>query len=403
MAIVIYLLSLHFLPQNLGQHISPLFIEIQALVGYIHLREKGIFFNIMASTSDKESQKKMIGELLRTADKFIKSAEWNKALEEVHKALAIEPNNMYAMAYKDRINVSIAEEKKKAEEEKVKKLAEEKKPSEKLPEPVKEKSDESDKKEKSKEKPAEKSGTDEKKETEPKVVVKEDPAQKGKDDSALRLESLRQEFTATQAKLQRDVAQLTMQVKEKEAAEKSLTSQISSLQQELTAAKQQAAKISEKEVEALKKEIEHLKARQQKDGERAKEFAQAESLAQVATLQKDIERLQKSVVNATPEKFGEELLKQLFVKAWADGTISNDERKLLEVVKESAKLSDAVFSEIESSSKSETYMSALRMVWGDGIVSTEESDFLATLREKLGIPAEMHFKLENQVRKELKK
>jgi len=41
------------------------------------------------------------------------SSDWNKALEEVDKALAIEPNNMYAMAYKDRINVSLTEEKKK--------------------------------------------------------------------------------------------------------------------------------------------------------------------------------------------------------------------------------------------------------------------------------------------------
>ena len=85
----------------------------------------------MAQIPDKESQKKMIGELLRNADRFIKAAEWNKAFEEVNKALAIEPNNMYAMAYKDRINVSLAEEKKKAEEEKVKKLSDDKKGGEK--------------------------------------------------------------------------------------------------------------------------------------------------------------------------------------------------------------------------------------------------------------------------------
>ena len=85
----------------------------------------------MSIGTDKDSQKKMIGELLKAADRFIKSSEWSKALDEVGKALAIEPNNMYAMAYKDRINVSIAEEKKKAEEDKVKKLAEEKKGAEK--------------------------------------------------------------------------------------------------------------------------------------------------------------------------------------------------------------------------------------------------------------------------------
>ena len=85
----------------------------------------------MVIGEDKDSQKKMIGELLKAADRYIKSAEWAKALDEVGKALAIEPNNMYAMAYKDRINVSLSEEKKKSEEEKVKKLAEEKKVTEK--------------------------------------------------------------------------------------------------------------------------------------------------------------------------------------------------------------------------------------------------------------------------------
>ena len=92
--------------------------------------------------ADKETQKKQIGEFLKSADKSIKNAQWTKALEEVNKALAIEPNNMYAMAYKDRINVSIENEKKKAEEEKIKKLAEDKKNSEKSADQVKESSPE---------------------------------------------------------------------------------------------------------------------------------------------------------------------------------------------------------------------------------------------------------------------
>ena len=76
----------------------------------------------MAATHDKESQKKQIGELLKNADRLIKNSDWFKALEEVNKALGVEPNNMYALAYKDRINVSIAEEKKKQNEEKVKNI-----------------------------------------------------------------------------------------------------------------------------------------------------------------------------------------------------------------------------------------------------------------------------------------
>src|SRR3990172_9367661 len=100
----------------------------------------------MAAAHDKESQKKQIGELLKNADRLIKNSDWAKALEEVTKALGIEPNNMYALAYKDRINVSIAEEKKKHEEEKVKKLTEEKKSGEKAAEAAKAESAKEEKK-----------------------------------------------------------------------------------------------------------------------------------------------------------------------------------------------------------------------------------------------------------------
>jgi hypothetical protein len=47
-------------------------------------------------------------------------------------------------------------------------------------------------------------------------------------------------------------------------------------------------------------------------------------------------------------------------------------------------------------------VNALRKIWADGSINPEESDYLTSLREKLGIPADEHFKLEAQVRKEIK-
>ncbi len=356
----------------------------------------------MAIGADKDSQKKMIGELLKAADRYIKSAEWSKALDEVGKALAIEPNNMYAMAYKDRINVFINEEKKKAEEEKVKKLAEDKKSGgDKPDEPAKPESPKS-------ETLAPEPVKEEKKIEPPKQETKVPaPPQAAKDDSSARIESLRQEFSNTQAKLQREVAQLTMQVKEaqalKEATEKNLNGQIVSLQQELSAAKQSTGKTNDNEVDALKKEVETLKAKHQKEIDSAKEIAKAEMLTQVAVLQKELEAVTKAAEGTSLKKQGELILKNMFNKAWQDGTISNDERALLLVLKGAIEISDGKFSEIEGVTKHEAYINALRTVWTDESITPDESDFLTSLREKLGIPADEHFKLEIQIRKEVKK
>jgi hypothetical protein len=345
----------------------------------------------MAIGTEKDSQKKMIGELLKAADRHIKSAEWTKALDEVGKALAIEPNNMYAMAYKDRINVSINEEKKKADDEKIKKLAEEKKAEVKPAEP-----------------PAEEKKPDPPKPEVPKQETKPTaPATPVKDDSTARVESLRQEFAATQAKLQREVAQLTMQLKEsqalKEATEKNLNGQIIVLQQEVSAAKQNADKSDNKELEAVKKEFEALKAKQHKDIESAKEIARAEMLTQVAVLQKELEEAKKTAEGTSLQKQGEMILKNMFHKAWQDGTISNDERALMLLLKGTIEMTESKFGEMETASKNDAYINALRAVWSDGVVTPEESDFLTSLREKLSIPADEHFRLESQIRKEVKK
>ena len=45
-----------------------------------------------ALTQDRETQKKIISEYLKAADRYIKTAEFSKALDEVKKALGVEPN-----------------------------------------------------------------------------------------------------------------------------------------------------------------------------------------------------------------------------------------------------------------------------------------------------------------------
>ncbi len=354
----------------------------------------------MTIGADKDSQKKMIGELLKAADRHIKTAEWTKALDEVGKALAIEPNNMYAMAYKDRINVSIADEKKKAEEEKVKKLAEEKKNAEKPAEPPKEEPKPEPVKPAEVPKAEEKKPEPAKAEIKPAAPALPAAAPAPKEDSTARVESLRQEFATIQAKLQREVAQLTMQVKEaqalKEAIEKNLNAQIVSLTQELTMAKKSGGAADAKEMDALKE-------KHRKEIESAKEITKAEMLTQIAVLQKELEATKKTFTEGSLQRQGETILITMFHKAWQDGMITHDERALLLLLKGAIEMTEEKFGELEEGTKNEAYLNALRSVWSDGVVTPEESDFLTSLREKLSIPADEHFKLEGQVRKELKK
>ena len=76
--------------------------------------------------TSREEKKKIIGDLLKAADRYIQSAEYTDAMGEVNKALAVEPDNMYALAYNQRIKAALAARKKKDDEDRVKKLSEEK-------------------------------------------------------------------------------------------------------------------------------------------------------------------------------------------------------------------------------------------------------------------------------------
>jgi hypothetical protein len=84
----------------------------------------------------REDKKKFIGDLLKSADRYIKAAEYTDAMVEVNKALAVEPGNMYALAYNQRIKAALEERKKKEEADRVRKLSEEKNGAAKAAEPA---------------------------------------------------------------------------------------------------------------------------------------------------------------------------------------------------------------------------------------------------------------------------
>lgn len=304
-----------------------------------------------AVTQDREAQKKIISEYLKAADRYIKSFEFPKALDEVKKALGVEPNNMYAMAYNERIKVAMEAARKKEEEEHLKKQTEEQKkaplaapkPAETAPRAA----NAPDAKPQSA--PAQQSlptpavqlpGDD------MIAKIKKEATEAAEKKTDARIELLKQEFTASQQKFQEDIVRLTSQAKEALAKKEEAEKKFSLLQ-----------------------------------SQPAKEGA--------------------SVQGGTFRDQAKSLLAKLFQKAWDDGVISQDERGLLTIVKNEGGFSDQEFANIENESSGSSYIARLREVWKDGLVTPEEAEALEALRMTMHISAEEHFRLEAQVRKEM--
>ncbi|MBA4312413.1 MAG: hypothetical protein C0417_07265 [Chlorobiaceae bacterium] len=55
------------------------------------------------NTKDESAKKRQASDLLKNADKLLKSEDYRGALQEIDKALELDPGNFYARAYKDRI------------------------------------------------------------------------------------------------------------------------------------------------------------------------------------------------------------------------------------------------------------------------------------------------------------
>ena len=301
-----------------------------------------------AIAQDRESQKKIISEYLKAADRFIKSSEFPKALDEVNKALGVEPNNMYALAYNERVKVALEASRKNEEEERLKKQAEEQKKSatptprppetaaraanapDARPQPVQAQAPQPPP-------PAQLPGDD------MLAKIKKESLESAEKKADARLEVLKQEFSSAQQKYQEDIARLATEAKNALAAKEAAEKKLSSLG--------------------------------------AQPGTSADSSSGGGHLLS--------------------LLSKMFQKAWADGIITHDERALLTVVKEESGISDEEFTKLENEGGASSYIAHLREVWKDGVVTPEEAETLESLRKALNISAEEHFKLEAQVRREM--
>ncbi|MCX6137564.1 MAG: hypothetical protein NTV54_08740 [Ignavibacteriales bacterium] len=297
----------------------------------------------------------MIGEHLKAADRFIKASEFPKALEEVTKALGVESNNMYALAYNERIKVAIEAAKKKEEEDKLKKLVEDQKKAALPPKPA--------------EPPRAPSMPDAKP-----LPVSAPPA-------------------AAPAPVAAPIPQITAD------------DMVAKIKKEAT---ETADKKADERLDLLKKEFESARRKLEEDvvlfASQAKDAVEARTKLEhtITEQMKEIQtiRSEQSHSAASSLPAAAEILRVLFEKAWEDGAISPDERSLLQTAQSILKMSDADFSALESSTRSSSYLAALREVWKDGVVTPEEAEHLEQLRKALNVTGDEHLKLESQIRKE---
>ena len=276
----------------------------------------------MASVSlDKDSQKKLIGEYLKAADRFIKSTEYTKALDEVSKALALEQNNMYALAYKDRIKAALDALEKKEEEEKIKKIAADKqpivKPEEKISAASTTHSQSQPQPHSAPSSPTTKATTQQLNDDLLAQIKKEahDAVEKK---SEARIEALRQEFAQTQSKLQQEIVKLTAQAKSSKENETTKTETAS----------------GGKTLQEQSENVLRLMFKQAwQDG-----VITGEERALLVVLKNAIEMTEEKF-SALETEFKNEAYYQALREVWSDGIVNPQEAEFLETLRERLQIS----------------------------------------------------------------
>jgi hypothetical protein len=360
------------------------FVDILTMVEYIT--------SMSAIVQDRDTQKKIIGEHLKAADRFIKSSEFPKALDEVTKALAVEPNNMYALAYNERIKVAMEAARKKEEEEHLKKIADgQKKSAAAIPPKPPETAPRVPNMPDAKPLPA----------NPPPVApasqmaippddliakIRKDAEEAAEAKAQERVEQLKQEFTTAQLQLQKDLIQIASQVKEAEEARAVIERQLAEQLKQSDSLRSEGP--------AREKALIQI-ASQVKEAEEARAVIERQLAEQLK--QSDLLRSEAAAREADRSR---QLIKILFEKAWENGAISDEERTLLKAAGDSIGLSDSEFASLEQSTQSSSYIAAMHEVWKDGIVTPEEAEHLENLRQTLNVSAEEHLKLESQLRRE---
>lgn len=107
----------------------------------------------------------------------------------------------------------------------------------------------------------------------------------------------------------------------------------------------------------------------------------------------------QSVVNELWHRAYEQCLRQ----AWGDGIMSDEERELLAILRNTFAIGDRSHARMELEAQWEVYLDAMVNAWRNGAITPDDSEHLDLLRDRLRISADVHLKLERRIRQNVLK
>ncbi|MBI3111311.1 MAG: hypothetical protein HYZ01_07040 [Ignavibacteriales bacterium] len=107
----------------------------------------------------------------------------------------------------------------------------------------------------------------------------------------------------------------------------------------------------------------------------------------------------QSVVN----EFWHRAYEQCLRRAWGDGIMSDEERDMLSILRNSFAISENAHARMELEAQWDVYLEAMIEAWRNGAITPDDSEHLDLLRDRLRISADVHLKLERKIRQNILK
>lgn len=382
----------------------------------------------LVGLTPRDDVKKTVSELLKRVDNLIRKGDLDQAEHCVTQAREIDPKNIYAYAFEERIHLlkeqahenSIAEAMCKSAEEN--RLQEEKQrqpitaQTQKIlinpqptPSPVPEKAPSPQKPVEGKLCPTDSERTDLYKTVlnEPKqnqVVPGIHPQTSGetqmitekKSDEDRNLKIQRLIKIAVDA-ARKEVEQKQQEIREREREKLLRIEQIRITEAARRAEEKRQAEIRRKAEEQLLRRIQEEQMLNQ-----AEEWA-APSTERIMGHSSDFSKFSESAKIQSPNQAPtnpsrQETLsryKLVLLSVWADGAVCADEEATLSELRRSFSISAEEHARLEEEVKHETYIEAFKKAWNSGTISPENASVLAELRERFHISSDEHFKIES--------
>ncbi|MBI2618928.1 MAG: response regulator [Ignavibacteriales bacterium] len=317
----------------------------------------------MPELTPRDDIKKAVSEILKRVDQLLKAGELDAAMQQIAKAKATDPKNVYVFAYEERLDAMI-EERRVAQEIEAKRKAEEEKrrqeeEARRREEDAKRKADEEKRRKEEERRRAEEEKRKEKEEREQQKAEEEE--------SRRQKESRRKE----------EEQEREVQVRRKVEAERSRRE------------KEEKAGHPERKVPEISREVlEETKLKILEDRKKK-------------GIGPELGSLSKQTYRSTYDE-GLDIYRKVLMEAWSDGATTSDEEEQLRSLRASFQIIMEDHGRLEREAKLESYTLAFKRAWASGAISPESASSLAELRKKFKINIEEHEEIETKLLWELR-